>query len=106
MAEAQMQYSIVQYTAALQDLERALPQISEDQRQELLALVPAYRQRVQALRAALAAVSAPPPVIPVITKVENDAISILNVKRNVDDAKQRSQQIADDAMAKIKARSS
>mmetsp|Transcript_30939 Transcript_30939/g.99811 ORF Transcript_30939/g.99811 Transcript_30939/m.99811 type:complete len:155 (-) Transcript_30939:184-648(-) len=104
VAEAQMQDAIAQYTLALQEVEKALPQVTTDEKAELEALVPAYRARVQALRSALTAVQVPPPPVPAISPVEDDAIKLLYVKGKVDDAKTRSQKIADDAMASFNAK--
>mmetsp|Transcript_15998 Transcript_15998/g.48405 ORF Transcript_15998/g.48405 Transcript_15998/m.48405 type:complete len:145 (+) Transcript_15998:177-611(+) len=104
VSEAQMQDCIAQYTEALQQVERALPQISSDQQAELQALIPAYRDRVQSLRAALAAVTTPPPPLPLINAVEDDAVKLLYVKGKVEDAKNRTSNIADNALAKLNSR--
>lgn len=104
LALAHMQDVITQYKAAVAGIEKALGEadmaaaMTDDQKAELGQLCDAYKARIEAYTAAALP---EPPAIPVISPPEADAVKLLYVKGKVNDAKTRSQEVANKVMEEI-----
>lgn len=101
VALAQAADMLAQYETVVTQLESALTSdLSDDQKAEIGTLLETFKMRLEGSKG-LVDSTGPPPPLPNISPAEADAIKMLYVKGKVEDAKARSQEVANKAMEKL-----